>query len=170
MVAPGSCCSGQVSLKLLCPSRGGWKMSTAGGVSTVTLQWRVFLGKPYKPWLCFHSSTCPQHVPCVGECCRDSNRRRCWWSDFFFFAIDTWGRSTAGHDVQHILLVFQQDVMQERQLREIPKGITGKEAPQLQKQKVAQKGWLKWWHLSEVQRERKSKIIKVSELQGGKLQ
>lgn len=63
---------------------------------------------------------------------------------FFLFAIDTWGRSTAGHDVQHILLVFQQDVMQERQLREIPKGITGKEAPQLQKQKVAQKGWLKW--------------------------
>lgn len=63
---------------------------------------------------------------------------------FFFFAIDTWGRSTAGHHVQHVLLVFQQDLMQERQLREIPKGITGKEAPQARKQKVAQKGWLKW--------------------------
>lgn len=170
MVPAESCCSEQVSLKLVCPSRTGCKMSTAG-VSTVTLQWRVFLGKPYKPSLCLHSSACPQRVPCAGWVLQRFQPQRVLvkWFFFFFFAIDTWGRNTAGHDVQHILLIFQQALMQERQMREIPKGITGEEAPQDESGRWLRKGG---WNGDIYQRfrERRGKNIKISELQGGKLQ
>lgn len=104
-------------------------MSTVGGVSSVTLQGRVFLGKPYNPHCAF-----TQVLPSVCALCWVSAAEipttKGAAEVILVFAIGSWGRSAAGHDVQHILLIFQQVLMQERQLREIPKGIAGKEAPQ----------------------------------------